>query len=416
MKTDKLCYWLMSAAFFTFFLTWSFSFSLFSIWLDQIVHLTGEKIGFVFGINALVALFIMPFYGFMQDKLGLKKHLLYVIGIALICMGPFFIYVYGPLLNSHFYTATILGAFIFAIAFSAGIGVLETYVERVGRTIGFEFGKARMWGSLGWALATFFAGALLNLNPQYNFWLSSVCGFIFFTIIYFVQISTKQNVQALSEQQDTPNFKEILTLFVQPNFWKLVFFVMGVSCIYMVYDQQFPIYFSSLFSTKAEGNLVYGYLNSFQVFLEAGVMFIAPFIVNKIGAKNGLILSGVFMAVRMVGSGYAEGHVFISLMKLLHAIELPILIVALFKYIAANFDQRLSSTIYLVGFLVFTQLGAALISVGIGMLYDTIGFSASYKILGCIVIVCTLISYFLLSNSQQTLKYNSDKSSLLQES
>lgn len=413
MKTDKLCYWLMSAAFFTFFLTWSFSFSLFSIWLDQVVGLTGEKIGVVFGVNALVALFVMLFYGFMQDKLGLKKHLLYVIGGALICMGPFFIYVYGPLLNNYFYTVTILGAVIFAIAFGAGIGVLETYVERAGRTVGFEFGKARMWGSLGWALATFFAGALLNLNPEYNFWLSSLCGIVFFTIICFVQVSTKENDNAkYNKGSSTPNFKEIITLFLQPIFWKLVFFVMGVSCIYMVYDQQFPIYFSSLFSTKAEGNLVYGYLNSFQVFLEAGGMFLAPFLVNKIGAKNGLILSGIFMASRIIGSGYAEGYIFISLMKLLHAIELPILIVALFKYIAANFDQRLSSTIYLVGFLVFTQLGASLLSGSVGILYDTIGFSASYKLLGSIVIICTFVSYFLLSNTQKTLACNSDKPSL----
>ncbi len=412
MKTDKLCYWLMSAAFFSFFLTWSFSFSLFSIWLDQVVGLTGEKIGVVFGVNALVALFVMLFYGFMQDKLGLKKHLLYVVGGALICMGPFFIYVYGPLLNSYFYTVTILGAVIFAIAFGAGIGVLETYIERVSRTIGFEFGKARMWGSLGWALATLFAGALLNLNPEYNFWLSSVCGIVFFTIICLVKVSTKKNDNAkYNKGSSTPNSKEIIALFIQPNFWKLVFFVMGVSCIYMVYDQQFPIYFSSLFPTKAEGNLVYGYLNSFQVFLEAGGMFLAPFLVNKIGAKNGLILSGIFMASRMVGSGYAEGYIFISLMKLLHAIELPILLVALFKYIAANFDERLSSTIYLVGFLVFTQLGASFISGSVGILYDTIGFSASYKLLGSVVIVCTFISYFLLSNSQQTLACNSDKPS-----
>lgn len=410
MKTDRLCYWLMSAAFFSFFLTWSFSFSLFSIWLDQVVDLTGEKIGIVFGLNALAALFVMPFYGFMQDKLGLKKHLLYVIGVALICMGPFFIYVYGPLLNRYFYTVTTVGAFVFAIAFSAGIGVLETYVERVGRTIGFEFGKARMWGSLGWALATFFAGALLNLNPEYNFWLSSLCGIVFFTIICFVQVSTKENANAqYNKSSSTPNFKEIMALFLQPNFWKLVFFVMGVSCIYMVYDQQFPIYFSSLFSTKAEGNLVYGYLNSFQVFLEAGGMFLAPFLVNKIGAKNGLILSGILMAFRMIGSGYAEGYIFISLMKLIHAIELPILIVALFKYIAANFDERLSSTIYLVGFLVFTQLGASLISGGVGILYDTIGFSASYKLLGSIVIVCTFISYLLLSDSRQIFQYTSNK-------
>ncbi|WP_249713444.1 MFS transporter, partial [Bacillus cereus] len=70
---------------------------------------------------------------------------------------------------------------------------------------------------------------------------------------------------------------------------------------------------------------VFGYLNSFQVFLEAGMMFLAPFIVNKFGAKNSLILAGFLMAFPIVGSGIAVEPVSISSMKLIHALELPIM-------------------------------------------------------------------------------------------
>lgn len=402
MEVKKSSYYLLSGALFCFFLAWSFSFSLFSIWLKQVMALSGEQIGVIFSINAIAALFVMPFYGLIQDKLGLKKHLLYVIAIALMLMGPFFIYIYGPLLNTYFYLAAFLGGLVFAIAFLAGIGVLETYIERAGRAVGFEFGKARMWGSLGWALATFFSGSLLNLNPNYNFWFSSVCGVIFLLIIFC--LNTKSLVKTQGEfngSSNAPKFKDVICLFKLSQFWQFIVFVLGVTCVYSVYDQQFPIYFSSLFPTEAEGNVIYGYLNSFQVFLEAGGMFLAPFIVNRIGAKNGLILSGVIMATRIIGSGFADEAVLISVMKLLHAVELPILLVSIFKYIAINFDQRLSSTIYLVGFLVFSQIGASILSTGIGMLYDVIGFPTAYKILGSIVAIFTLLSVFLLSNHRE---------------
>lgn len=69
-------------------------------------------------------------------------------------------------------------------------------------------------------------------------------------------------------------------------------YIIGVTCVYSVYDQQFPLYYASLFPTESLGNQVFGYLNSFQVFLEAGMMFLAPFIVNKFGVKNSLILAG----------------------------------------------------------------------------------------------------------------------------
>lgn len=53
---------------------------------------------------------------------------------------------------------------------------------------------------------------------------------------------------------------------------------------------------------------MYGYLNSFQVFLEAAGMFCAPWLVNRLGAKNGLIFAGMVMAMRMVASGLVEGR------------------------------------------------------------------------------------------------------------
>ena len=36
-------------------------------------------------------------------------------------------------------------------------------------------------------------------------------------------------------------------------------------------------------------------------------MFVAPFLVNKIGAKNGLLLASSVMAARIIGSGLVEG-------------------------------------------------------------------------------------------------------------
>jgi len=82
-------YGLLSAIFFVYFIAWSFSFSLYPIWLSQEVGLNGEQVGIVFSVNALTALAIMPWYGYIQDKLGLKKGLLYFIAIAMILLGPF---------------------------------------------------------------------------------------------------------------------------------------------------------------------------------------------------------------------------------------------------------------------------------------------------------------------------------------
>ena len=389
-------YWSSAITFFSFFLTWSFCYSLFPLWLNQTLALTGKETGVVFATNALAALIIMPVYGILQDRLGTGKQLLFILGLLMAGVGPFFILIYQPLLTSFFIVGAIVGALYSALTFGAAVGTLEAYIERLGRQHDVEFGKARLWGSLGWACATFVAGVIFNINPKLNFVLASATGVGFILCLFWLPASTKTP----RTKKKKVGVSDVLSLFSQSRFWRLSLYVMGVSCLYQIYDQQFPIYFSSLFPTPEEGNRFYGYLNSLQVFIEAGMMFIAPFIVNKIGPKNGLLLSGAIMALRMLASGFVADPVSISLVILLHALELPILLVAIFKYIAVNFDTRLSATIYLIGFHVFTQVVTTLLSSVIGELYDDLGFADTYLLLGTVVTVNLIFSFWILENNK----------------
>lgn len=389
-------YWSSAITFFSFFLTWSFCYSLFPLWLNQTLALTGKETGVVFATNALAALIVMPVYGILQDRLGTGKQLLFILGLLMAGVGPFFILIYQPLLTSFFIVGAIVGALYSALTFGAAVGTLEAYIERLGRQHDVEFGKARLWGSLGWACATFVAGVIFNINPKLNFVLASATGVGFILCLFWLPASTKTP----RTKKKKVGVSDVLSLFSQSRFWRLSLYVMGVSCLYQIYDQQFPIYFSSLFPTPEEGNRFYGYLNSLQVFIEAGMMFIAPFIVNKIGPKNGLLLSGAIMALRMLASGFVADPVSISLVKLLHALELPILLVAIFKYIAVNFDTRLSATIYLIGFHVFTQVVTTLLSSVIGELYDDLGFADTYLLLGTVVTVNLIFSFWILENNK----------------
>ncbi|WP_377519605.1 MFS transporter [Priestia megaterium] len=398
MKSSKSLYWKLSAYFFFFFFTWSSSYSLFSIWLGQEIKLNGSATGLIFSVNAIFALCMQPLYGYISDRIGLKKHVLFFISCLLVFVGPFYIFVYGPLLQYNVLIGAIIGGLYLGVAFLAGIGAIETYIEKVSRKYKFEYGKSRMWGSLGWAAATFFAGQLFNINPHINFWVASVSAIILVAIIFSVKVEMSSYEM---EKAESVTLRDVGSLFLLKEFWFFMIYVVGVTCVYGVYDQQFPIYYASLFPTESIGNQVFGYLNSFQVFLEAGMMFAAPFIVNKIGAKNSLILAGFLMGFRIIGSGLVVGPIGISSMKLIHALELPIMLIAIFKYLAANFDTRLSSILYLVGFQFASQIGASVLSPIAGGLYDSVGFSRTYLIMGGMVLVFNVISMFTLLNSKK---------------
>ena len=393
-------YFLLSALLFFFFVTWSSSSSLLSIWLHQELGLKASETGIIFSVLSVSALFAQVFYGFIQDRLGLRKNLLWFITALLILSGPAYLF-FSYLLSLNILLGSIFGGLFIGLTFNGGIGVLESYTERVARQSTFEFGRARMWGSLGWAVATFFAGLLFNINPDLNFLVASCSGLVFFCLLLRLKVAAPAGMEKLEIGAKKVSLEDALRLLTLPHFWALIFFVIG-TCIYGVYDQQFPVYFSSQFPTLREGNAMFGYLNSFQVFLEAAGMFCAPWLVNRMGAKNGLIFAGMVMALRMIASGLVEGPLLISITKLLHALELPVLLVAIFKYNSLNFDKRLSSTIYLVGFACTSSVIGTVLSPLAGFSYEKFDFAQSYLIMGIMVFFTTFISIFLLRSNKPT--------------
>lgn len=408
-------YWFSSGFLFLFFITWSVWWSFYSIWLNQTLGLTGAETGTIFSVNSFSSLVFMLFYGVVQDKIGTKKHLLWFQSVILMGTGPFIIYLYEPLLLSSFYTGAILGGLYFGAGFTAGVAFLESFTEKISRKYKFEFGKSRMWGSLGYAAATFTAGLLLSINPHLNFWMASVGGVGFFILNYFFKVEVGKE-----EEKKTTNLSiaDILSVFKQKKIWLLILYLFGTTCIYTVYDVQlFPVYFTELFHDTASGQQVYGYLNSFQVIMESAMLFAAPFIVNKVGTKQALILAGFIMGSRIIGSALVDGPIGISLIKLLHAFELPIMLIAVFKYISLNFDQRMSATIYLIGFKISGEIGVIVFSNVIGRMLDSTSFETTFFVLGSIVFTFTVLSMFLLSNNKpkrnKVILYEDDHSNTL---
>ncbi len=379
---------------YVYFFAQAMSMSLLALWLRSTLQLNGTETGIVFAANFIAAMCSQPVYGYVSDKLGMRRHILWAIGLLCLASGLFLAHVYGPLLKTHVLAGAALGGIYLGITFIAGSYALESYVDRIGRAYGFEYSRVRMFGSLGFASAALFTGRLYNVDPNYNFYLASAAGLVLVMLLVFWRLPEHQ-VQ--DTKSDTLRIGDALALLRDKEFWKFMVFVLSVTNIYLVYDQQFPSYFASQFPDKATGAAMFGYLNSVQIFVEAGGLFLAPLLVRRIGAKYGLLLAGSIMLIRIFGSGIAVGPISISAMKMLHSVELPILIVSVFRYIAYHFDNRLTATVYMVGWSFGHSLGLAVLSPIVGMSYDWIGFPNTYLLLAAIGLAFLVLSCFSLA-------------------
>ncbi|QBX68305.1 MFS transporter [Serratia quinivorans] len=386
--------------FFFYYFIMSAYFPFFPIWLSDINHLTKTENGMVFSFIALFAIIFQVAFGLISDKLGLRKHLLWAIVTLLILFAPFFIYVLAPLLQYNIYAGALAGGLYLGFVFSGGAGAVEAYIERVSRTNRFEYGKVRVSGCVGWAICASITGLLFSINPNITFWIASGFGVVLAVLLIFSRPQPNQTAQVMDKlgaNQREFSLAMALELLKMPRFWAFLLYVIGVASIYDVFDQQFANFFKSFFSSPQRGTEIFGFVTTGGELLNACIMFCAPFIINRIGAKNALLVAGAIMSVRIIGSSFASSGIEVILLKTLHMFELPFLLVGTFKYISSVFDPRVSATLFLIGFNLSKQLSGVVLSAWVGRMYDSVGFHQAYLILGLITTTFTVISYFTLT-------------------
>lgn len=396
-------FWIFGLFFFLYFFIMATCFPFLPVWLSDVVGLSKTDTGIVFSCLSLFAISFQPLLGVISDRLGLKKNLIWSISLLLVFFAPFFLYVFAPLLRFNIWAGALTGGVFIGFVFSAGAGAIEAYIERVSRSSGFEYGKARMFGCLGWALCATMAGMLFNVDPSLVFWMGSGGALLLLLLLYLARPSTSQTamvMNALGANSSLISTRMIFSLFRMRQMWMFVLYTIGVACVYDVFDQQFATFFRSFFDTPQAGIKAFGFATTAGEICNAIIMFCTPWIINRIGAKNTLLVAGGIMTIRITGSAFATTTTEVVILKMLHALEVPFLLVGAFKYITGVFDTRLSATVYLIGFQFSKQLAAILLSTFAGHLYDRMGFQNTYFVLGMIVLTVTVISAFTLSTSR----------------
>ncbi|QCR35632.1 oligosaccharide MFS transporter [Nissabacter sp. SGAir0207] len=396
----RTAYIKMSSFIFLYFFTWSASFGLYALWLSQKVGLDSMTIGTVFAVNGVFAVVMKPLYGYIMDKIGMSKRLLCFVVLVSALMAPFFTYLYQPLLVSRPLAGILLGALYLSLGWYAGVAASESYADRFSRLYGLEFGQIRMWGSLGWALAAAASGVLFNLSPLFNFCLSSATSLLMLAVLASLKIGEAQlrNNQVIAEQKIV--FADVILLLRDRKFWMFSLYVAGVAWMMFIAEQQFPRYFVSFFASQQQGNALYGYLSTLQSGLEFFMMMVIPWLVNHFGAKKGLLLTGVVVGLRLIASGLVHEAWLIALIKPLYGLEISLLLISVFKYIAEHFPKRVNATMYLLGYQAMIYVGSVVVAPPAGYLYDRIGFGSTYLLMGTTALLFTLVSAFTLSACQ----------------
>ena len=392
-----------------FFAGWGIWWSFFQIWLTTKQGFSGAQVGTIFSFGSAAALMLMFVYGSIQDKLGMKRNLLIALIACQVFLAPFFTWVYVPMLEANFYVGAVVGAIYLAVSYLAACPVFEAVTERMSRRFHFEFGQARAWGSFGYAISALAAGFLFTISPYLVFWTGSAVSAVLLALLLFMKpekdeanLARYEDKEESQKDSKTPSMKDILGVFKIGDVWKIIGFVIMSWTFYTVFDQQmFPEFFTRFFDTPEQGQQAYGVLNSIEVFLEFLMMGLVPVFMRKIGVRKAILLSCAIMVVRIGGCGLASSPLGVGIIKLLHAPETALFILAIFRYFTLHFDTRISATLYMVGFQIAAQVGQIIFSAPLGALHDQIGYQQTFLVISGIVCVASLYAFFILRKDEE---------------
>lgn len=391
-----------------FFAGWGIWWSFFQIWLTTKEGFSGAQVGTIYSFNSAFSLIMNLVYSNIQDRLGIRRHLLIFCAILQIFLGPFFTFLFVPMLESNFLIGAVVGSCYLTLAYLSASPMFEALTERISRRFNYQYGSARAWGSFGYAVSALAAGFLFTINPALLFWLGSVFGIcLLIVLIVWNPINSQKNVEKFENKQVrnreavSPTTKEFLNIFKVRSLWEIAIFLVFSGTFYTIFDQQmFPQFFTKFFATQSAGDHMYGILNSVEVFLESILMGLIPLLMKKIGVRRTILLGVTFMFIRIGGCGIINNPLGVSLIKLLHAPETAIFVVVMFRYYTLHYDPRVSATINIVTGLA-GSVGQILLSTPLGILRDSIGYRSTFLVIAGIVLCAGVYGFFIIRKDDQ---------------
>ena len=122
---------------------------------------------------------------------------------------------------------------------------------------------------------------------------------------------------------------------------------------------------------------------------------------RKVGVRNALLLGSTVMFLRIGLCGIFHDPVSISIVKMFHAIEVPLFCLPAFRYFTLHFNPKLSATLYMVGFQIASQIGQVVFSTPLGMLHDRMGDRTTFLTISAIVLAATVYGFFVIKRDDE---------------
>lgn len=346
---------------------------------------TGENLGIVFALGALFTIVMQPIWGILSDKYRKPKLFIYII-VSAYALSSLLIYS-----GDSIFKITI--AYILYMVFFSGQGPVTDSIV-VGS--GLEFGRVRLWGSIGFAVGAQVTGLLAEYFGFGAMFIS-----IALSSIIVLAITATIEVNSSSKSSESKITRgDIIKLLSNKNY---LIFLLGSFFIGGTiggHNSYFGLFYKEL------GGSISGIGLAFFLFAgsEAPIMAVMQRVSNKISIATGLLFSSLFFVLRWFLYSMIPSPQTILILFVLQGLSIGSFLVLVTLYINEITSPKLRTTAIAIYFSFSTGIGRMVIQYFSGIIIDEQGVSNLYSFYTFIAILGTLFFTYLVFNERRVLK------------
>ena len=357
----------------------------------QRLGFSGHHIGMLNAIPPLVTLFGATVWAVVADRLHIHKHLLklLLVGAALSVTGLSFVHAFGFLL-------VLMGIYAFfqspipPLLDTAALEALGPHPER--------YGSLRLWGSIGFILATWVLGALIRRSgvPTIFFYAYAAC------VIGAALASTR-----LPEVRPRPQppLWVGLSHFVRDARWVaflVSLFLLGIANTGMYM-------FLPLFVKKLGGDeQLVGFAWGLGASTEIPIMWASRYIVERLGLRLMLTLAFALYGLRMFLYSIMWAAWVVLPFNLLHGVTFGLMWVSSVNFANRFAPPGMGATAQGVMNGILFGLSAFVGSLVSGVLYDSVGPARMFFFYGILLSVATVVLWVMTGRADRNHTSSSD--------
>ncbi len=355
-------------------------------------NFTGLQIGIINGLAQAMLFLFVPIWGFVAEKKGIRPTLQILVVATAALM--FFL---GYIRNFELILIYLVLLTFFYHPIGALTDALGTQFSEIHRE--YDYGKFRLWGSLGWAVASFLGGFIfLYFNVSASFYISAA---LFALLIPLIRIPKNE----LTRFKPHPNKTSIKVIFKNRK-------VMMVIPILVLYGMACsPVFsFTNLYFTELKANSsIIGLAYAIMAISELPFFFYGARLVRLIGSKLVIIIALTIMLIRLMIYGFFPSITTGLLMGAFQGLTLSFFLVGVVTYLHQVLPAGNHATAQTIIWSFFSGAGMTVGSLIIGYLKDKVGIIhsmtyAGYLAFGIIILVIIFLKEESSINEDYVLK------------